>query len=118
MKCPRHYAAKLERRVLKGIDVDQCPLCTGIWLEAAELKRVLRAMEHASAESLEAPACPEDEAPMRCPHCGAVAVLVAMPPVHINVCSACQGVWLDAHELDTLKALDAAGKLDRLWSRL
>lgn len=118
MKCPRHYAAQLERRVLKGIDVDQCPLCTGIWLEAAELKRVLCAMDHPTRDPMSAPTCAEDEAPMRCPHCGAVAVLVAMPPVRINVCSACQGVWLDAHELETLKALDAAGELDRLWSKL
>jgi len=118
MRCPRHFAAKLERQVLKGIDVDQCPQCTGIWLEASELKRVLHAMDHPTRDPMEAPACAEDEAPMRCPRCGAVAVLVAMPPVRINVCSACQGVWLDAHELDTLKALDAAGGLDRLWSRL
>jgi Zn-finger nucleic acid-binding protein len=118
MRCPRHYAAKLERRSLKGIGIDQCPQCTGLWLEPDELKRVLGAMEQAPSSPIGPPACAEDEAPMRCPACGAVAVLVAMPPVRINMCSACQGLWLDAHELGTLKALDAAGELDRLWSRL
>lgn len=118
MKCPRHYTAPLERTRLEGIDVAQCPQCTGFWLEAAELRRVLAAMDRTSSSQLASPACPEDEAPMRCPRCGAVAVLVSMAPVRINVCSACQGVWLDAHELEKLKALDSAGQLDMLWSRL
>lgn len=118
MRCPRHYASRLERQLLKGIEVDQCPQCEGIWLEAAELKRVLAAMDDSSGDLLDAPACAEDEASMRCPHCGGVAVLVSMPPVKINVCSLCKGVWLDANELERLKALDAKGGLERLWSRL
>ncbi len=118
MRCPRHYAATLVRRFLKGVEVDQCPQCTGLWLDAGELERVLGAMEQTPSIPFEASSCPDDEAPMRCPACGAVAVLVALPPVRINTCSSCQGFWLDAHELDTLKALDAAGELDRLWSRL
>lgn len=118
MKCPRHYASKLERTTLKGIDVAQCPLCTGIWLEADELKRLLGEMEPRSTGHLHAPACAEDEAPMRCPRCGGVAVLVSTPPVQINACAVCQGLWLDALELDKLKVLDAAGRLETFWSAL
>lgn len=118
MKCPRHYTSTLVSTALKGIEVEQCPTCTGFWMEADELKRVLGAMDRAPTGSLMPPPCADDEAPMRCPRCGAVAVLVSAPPVLINVCSACQGVWLDAHELDKLKTLENEGKLDRLWSRL
>ena len=114
MRCPRHYSAKLDPKVLLGIEVDQCPQCTGIWLDAGELQPILGAMAHATPVEGGAPACAEDEAPMRCPRCGAVAVLVATPQVQINRCSACQGLWLDAHELSKLKALHAEGKLDWL----
>ncbi len=116
MKCPRHYSIELERLTLEGIEVDRCPHCAGIWLEAGTLKRVLGAMPRTSLDPFEAPVCAEDGAPMRCSRCGAATVLVSGLPVQINVCAACRGIWLDAHELGKLKACDDAGQLVRLWS--
>ncbi len=118
MKCPRHYAARLEPKMLLGVEVDQCPRCTGIWLDAGELEPLLNAMTPPPALDRTAPTCADDEAPMRCPRCGAVAVLVATPAAQINRCSACQGLWLDAHELSKLKALHDAGQLEGLRGAL
>ena len=118
MRCPRHYSAKLDPKILLGVEVDQSPQCTGIWLDAGELEPILGAMAQATVVESTAAACAEDEAPMRCPRCGAVAVLVATPPVRINMCSACQGLWLDADELSKLKVLHAEGKLDGLLNQL
>lgn len=117
MRCPRHYAAILEPQILLGVEVDCCPLCSGIWLDAGELEPILGAMTGESPPESDAPACAEDEAPMRCPRCGAVAVLVHTPLARVNLCSACHGLWLDAHELGKLKELHDAGQLDSLLSR-
>jgi len=118
MRCPRQFSATLEPKLLLGVEVDQCPDCTGIWLDAGELEPILGAMPPAAALERTEATFTEDEAPMRCPRCGAVAVLLAAPPVKVNMCSACQGLWLDAHELETLKALHSEGKLDDLLSKL
>lgn len=118
MRCPRQFSAQLESKLLLGVEVDQCPECTGIWLDAGELLPILGAMAPVAALERHEETCAEDEAPMRCPRCGAVAVLLATPPVKVNMCSACQGLWLDALELETLSALHSEGKLDGLLSKL
>jgi hypothetical protein len=38
-KCPRD-GAKLQTQAYEGIDIDQCPTCKGIWLDAGELEHL------------------------------------------------------------------------------
>jgi len=51
---------------------------------------------------------------MRCPKCGMELAEVTFRGVHIDRCTSCAGVWLDAGELDTLSSAEPEGLLARL----
>ena len=48
---------------------------------------------------------------MRCPKCGNELVTLSMRGVHIDTCSSCSGMWLDAGELEMLVKSDDSGLL-------
>jgi len=41
---------------------------------------------------------------MRCPKCGQALTTEKYGTVDVDVCAGCKGLWLDAHELDTILA--------------
>jgi Zn-finger nucleic acid-binding protein len=45
LRCPRHAAAVMLRRSFSRdapVDIDECPECGGVWLDADELARIRR----------------------------------------------------------------------------
>ena len=46
MKCP-NCATELRMSERKGVEIDYCPTCRGVWLDRGELDKLL---EHASRE--------------------------------------------------------------------
>lgn len=52
---------------------------------------------------------------MKCPKCGMNLVEIDYKKVKVDKCSACEGIWLDAGELDLVAKLDK-GSLDKLFS--
>jgi Zn finger protein HypA/HybF involved in hydrogenase expression len=52
---------------------------------------------------------------MKCPKCGMNLVEVDYRQVKVDKCSACEGVWLDAGELEAVSALEKSA-LDSLFS--
>jgi hypothetical protein len=52
---------------------------------------------------------------MRCPKCGMELVEIAYKDVMIDKCSECEGIWLDAGELESVSKLEKTG-LDKLFS--
>lgn len=116
IRCPKCGMPLLEF-TFRGIRIDQCAGCEGIWLDADELKRILRAppgpnisLELASEQGrLEAE--PEDLGPaetlrlralhlMRCPRCGGGLKEVSFRDLLVDHCTRCRGVWLDPGELE------------------
>lgn len=51
---------------------------------------------------------------MTCPHCGEEMIVLELDQVEIDYCLACEGIWLDAGELEML--LDGGGEKDQLLS--
>lgn len=51
---------------------------------------------------------------MSCPKCGMELVEMDYKMIKIDKCSACNGVWLDAGELETVSKLEKSG-LDKLF---
>ena len=49
---------------------------------------------------------------MRCPKCRADMEPVVYEGIEIDRCGVCNGIWFDAGELDALKDVDAAGRID------
>lgn len=52
---------------------------------------------------------------MRCPKCGMELIEIDYKDIRIDKCSECEGVWLDAGELDTISKIKKTG-LDKLFS--
>jgi uncharacterized protein len=52
---------------------------------------------------------------MRCPKCGMELAEVEFKGVHIDKCLNCEGIWLDAGELETVSRFEKKS-LDKLFS--
>lgn len=52
---------------------------------------------------------------MRCPKCGMELIEIDYKGITVDKCSECEGIWLDAGELEAVSKLEKSG-LDRLFS--
>ena len=52
---------------------------------------------------------------MRCPKCGMELIEIDYKGIRVDKCSSCEGIWLDAGELETISRLERTG-LDKLFS--
>jgi len=51
---------------------------------------------------------------MRCPKCGMELIEIDYKGIKVDRCSECEGIWLDAGELETVSKLEKSG-LDKLF---
>ena len=52
---------------------------------------------------------------MRCPKCGMELIEIDYREIKVDKCSECEGIWLDAGELEAVAKLEKSG-LDKLFS--
>jgi uncharacterized protein len=52
---------------------------------------------------------------MRCPKCGMELIEIDYKGIKVDRCSECEGIWLDAGELEIVSKLEKSG-LDKLFS--
>jgi hypothetical protein len=52
---------------------------------------------------------------MRCPKCGMELIEIDCKGIKVDKCSECEGVWLDAGELEAISKFEKTG-LDKLFS--
>lgn len=52
---------------------------------------------------------------MRCPKCGMELIEIDYKEIKVDKCSECEGIWLDAGELEAVAKLEKGG-LDKLFS--
>ncbi|MBU1054303.1 MAG: zf-TFIIB domain-containing protein [Proteobacteria bacterium] len=52
---------------------------------------------------------------MRCPKCGMELLEISYKSIKIDKCSECDGIWLDAGELETVSKFEKTG-MDKLFS--
>jgi Zn-finger nucleic acid-binding protein len=71
-------------------EVDLCPDCGGLWLDAGELEQIVGM-----------PVAPEVAGAQyrKCPHCLRPMKRVVLGGVHLERCALCEGFFLDAGEL-------------------
>lgn len=122
--CPRCEQTALNRVSVRGIRLDACPHCRGIWFDSAEkeLARVLELDVDSLPEPLDEGPVPDvDETapwegkPCACPHCGEEMArhwYAAEPGTFlVDTCDE-HGVWLDIGELgkaiESLRSFAAA----------
>ena len=102
--CPQ-CNLKLDQALLAGVEVDYCPSCYGLWFEEHELEWAKdekdRNLRWLDIDLWKDPArfqvsrgrkfCPIDRMPL-------YEVRYGSSDVKVDVCSLCQGVWLDRGE--------------------
>lgn len=108
-KCPKDNT-QLKSTSLKGVTVDICPKCTGIFFDRAELKRAkdatdedLRFLDFDLFEDRNdrfikyntGRKCPKDNMEM-------IGLRYADSKIQIEKCIECDGVWLDGGEFEKI----------------
>lgn len=97
----------------KNIEVDQCLSCNGIWFDVGELDQYLSG----KLIILNSPSVKEHKVLSKkkgdCPRCRQPMTQKPSsvnPKVTMDVCSSCQGVWLDSSEIDRLEKVSLTGQ--------
>jgi hypothetical protein len=54
---------------------------------------------------------------MRCPKCGAALKERSFQKIQIDQCTACNGIWLDAGELEAVAAREDESWLGKFWKK-
>lgn len=116
MKCPRDHT-ELTPDALKGISIDKCPTCDGIWLDGGELERIVRTYKIQSAnEGKKTVGIPENKFTVisphpltwTCPKDGTNLERVAYADdrgTAIEHCTNCQGFWFDHNDVNRALSL-------------
>ena len=100
VECPRCWV-KADRVVRKGIEIDICPKCKGIWVDTKELKKLINNPE--LHKHLTKYVGIESKSSLVCPRCGGLMNLEYAENVEVDVCLSCKGIWLDKGEFEELK---------------
>lgn len=96
--CPRGCGS-LYQRSSRGIEVDLCQACGGIWLDSGEFDPLVA--ERFSGEPLEAYfalTAEETATPHICPHDGSGMYRVPFDGMELDWCPECYGIWIDGGE--------------------
>jgi Zn-finger nucleic acid-binding protein len=122
--CPR-CQIELKEKVDKGVTLDACDKCHGLWFDANEIDQMtskvgLTDWLRSAARACPQPVCPWCQHPQTrhgaaCEKCGGAigaicpVCLVWMQTfevrgVTVDFCVRCAGLWLDANELEQLSA--------------
>lgn len=106
--CPR-CKVELEKRQYKGVQVDECKNCHGIFFDRGELERArdnadqdLRWLDFVLFNVSDLKKFTQDQ--VDCPKCGSTmeALQYAGSSVILSKCANCQGVWLDKGEFEKI----------------
>lgn len=113
----------METLEFRGINLDDCPNCGGIWFDDGELKKLQNLTDPLSIQSLEgkasplAGAAPPERENKLCPVCNERLTpyrYMYTSDIELDECDNCFGVWVQEGELAKMEAYsrDHAGTLD------
>jgi len=124
MNCPR-CGGELQLEDYRGIEVDRCPVCQGMWLDYGELEQleeVVLDRDQIQGTTVYSPL--EGELP--CPKCGEAMQRFSYRAysLELDLCRQGHGTWLDAGEEkrvmevmeQRIKNLDRKAKAEAEWS--
>lgn len=108
-ECPKDWTAlrKEDRSAhRRHVEVDVCPTCNGIFLDKKEIRTLTGSsnLHRLLTKYLGL----DSDSPLVCPNCGGLMDGEDAGDVRVDVCLDCNGVWLDAGELNRLANMDDA----------
>ena len=103
MDCPKCETPSLESTRVRGVDVDRCKRCRGIWFDDNELSDLLDLAKE-DLRSLDSRRQNDSLNSKRgcCPRDGSELLRVYSPKndtIVLDTCTLCSGIWLDRGEL-------------------
>ena len=102
LECPID-GMPMSKTLVEGVTVDACGSCGGRWFDARELRRVAQDKElEALAKRIPTVRTPSA---FRCPRCGHECLEGHVREVAVDHCLNCDGIWLDAGELEEARRL-------------
>lgn len=116
MRCPVDSEVLKKTTYEAQIEIDQCPACSGMWLDYGELESIQDSKENDYSEELgKIPdffeqsyklALAKKEGAYSCPCCGKEMEkreYGLCSQIMIDVCPSCRGVWLNRDEIVELE---------------
>lgn len=107
--CPKCPFSPMEEKTVHGVAVDECPKCGGRWYDAGELGRSVQSPEKLRQAMMKGPLKPRAGDAM-CPICSEKMVNGGLVNefLRVDLCTKCQGFWLDKNEIGLIdRLLDA-----------
>lgn len=93
-----------------GIEVDQCRVCRGLWLDLGEIDSLLkravvpdRLMRNELHREPDPGRC-VPEGKRLCPRCGVKLSVIEVESIRLDACVECQGFFCDRGEFAALEA--------------
>lgn len=102
LTCPRDGSGLLWQNTDRG-PLDRCAQCAGMWVPSVVVARHGGTMPRDA--QLRERGTPTQ---LQCPSDGSVLVAIHHHGIEVDACTKCNGVWLDAGELDRLRAAHAS----------
>jgi Zn-finger nucleic acid-binding protein len=131
-KCPRCTDPTLEGHLIDDVLLDECPVCHGVFIDAAALERILHERKRQSLQALAGVRAPGDpDAPggrlhprggamyIRCPDCETVMNRKNFGRRSGIIVDSCRdhGTWFDSNELPRVIEFVSSGGLQRAQER-
>ena len=98
----------MEPLEFRSIEVDQCRVCRGLWLDLGEIDRLFalkklpdRLLNH---EVYHTPAQVVPEGHRTCPRCNSFLVVIDVDGISLDACLDCKGFFCDLGEFANLEA--------------
>ena len=101
---------------LKGVEIDHCPGCGGVWLDSGELEAI---SEYAGSDTEAiaanlADGLKDEKSKIKCLACGRklnLAIIGESDPVTLDCCRSGHGIWFDPGELHKIIIAFRQGKV-------
>lgn len=106
--CPRDNVELTTTKFMNEV-LDACPQCDGVWFNKGELENVLGL----KGEWTPGRPTSDEQGTAECPDCHVSMASLFFregESVVVDRCSQCEGVWLDAQELNTLVKVTAGDR--------
>ncbi len=97
----------MDRSEVRGVEIDVCSGCGGIWLDRGELiklklkagKRTIKSLQPDDVEVLKVPPT-SGRVKLPCPVCDGKLAALQVERIAVEICEKCGGLFLDHGELD------------------